>query len=293
MKVAGFTFIKNAVQFDYPVVESIRSVLPLCDEMIVAVGDSTDSTRDLITGIGSDKIRIIDTIWNDALKEGGAVLADETNKAFHAINSDPDWCLYIQGDEVLHEQYHDNVRKAMQQWKDDPQVDGLLFKYRHFYGSFDYVANSSKWYRNEIRIVRHNPSIYSYRDAQGFRKGNDEKLRVKTTDAYMYHYGWVRPPQTMLDKVKNFENYWGEDPGLIERVAVQHSNNFDYSRIDSLEKFTGTHPKVMQERIDKMNWKFDYDLSYNKTTFKESFKQLVEKITGRRPFDYNNYIKLP
>ncbi len=291
MRVCGFTFIKNAVKFEYPVVESIQSILPLVDEMIVAVGDSSDGTRELIASIPSDKIRIIDTVWDNGLKEGGAVLADETNKAFTAITGNPDWCLYIQGDEVLHEQYHETVRKNMEQWKDNPGVDGLLFKYKHFYGSFDYVASSSKWYRNEIRIIRHNPNIYSYRDAQGFRKNDDEKLRVKGMDAYIYHYGWVRPPQSMMNKVKNFENYWGEDPD-INRFAVQHSDEFDYSRIDSLERFTGTHPQVMEQRIQRMNWKFDYDLSYNKTTLKEGFKKLVEKITGKRPFDYNNFIKL-
>lgn len=291
MKVSGFTFIKNAVQFDYPVTEAIRSILPLCDEMIVAAGDSTDDTRDLISGIGSEKIRIIDTVWDPALREGGAVLADETNKAFRAITGNPDWCLYIQGDEVVHEKYHDTIRKGMRQWKDNPEVDGLLFKYKHFYGSFDYVASSSKWYRNEIRIIRNNSSIYSYRDAQGFRKENDKKLRVKALDAYIYHYGWVRPPQIMMDKTRNFGNYWGGDR-VTEAFTRLNSGDFDYSQIDALEKFTDTHPLVMQERIQRMNWAFDYDLSYNKLTVKDRFKNIMEKWTGIRPFDYKNYILL-
>lgn len=292
MKVSGFTFIKNAIQFDYPVVEAICSILPVCDEVIVAVGDSEDDTRNLIAGIDPSRIRIIDTIWDPALRAGGEVLAAETNKALRAIDGHPDWCFYIQGDEILHEQYIDTVRNSMLKWKDDPKVDGLLFKYRHFYGSFDYVASSSKWYKREIRVVRHDPSIYSYRDAQGFRKGNDEKLRVKELDAYIYHYGWVRPPSTMMDKERNFGNYWGADLSNPE-VAKIYDGDFDYSRIDMLEKFTGTHPEVIQDRIDRMNWKFEYDLSYNKVTLKERFKNLVEKITGKRPFDYNNYIKLP
>jgi hypothetical protein len=291
MKVSGFTFIKNAIQFDYPVTEAIQSILPLCDEVIVAVGDSSDDTRVLISRIAPDKIRIIDTVWDPHLREGGAVLADETNKALHAISGNPDWCFYIQGDEVLHEQYIDTVRQAMLQWKDHPEVDGLLFKYKHFYGSFDYTASSSRWYRNEIRIVRHNPSIYSYRDAQGFRKGQDEKLRVKAMDAYIYHYGWVRPPRTMMDKTRNFGNYWGGDR-VDQDFLIAHSGDFDYSQVDALEKFTGTHPHVMQERINRMNWKFDYDLSYNKLTIKDHFKNLMEKWTGVRPFDYKNYILL-
>ena len=289
MKVSGFTFIKNAVQFDYPVVESIRSILPLCDEMIVAIGDSVDNTRELISSIDSDKIRIIDTIWNATLREGGAVLADETNKALRAITGNPDWCFYIQGDEVLHEKYHDAVKKGMLQWKDDLNIDGLLFKYKHFYGSFDYVATSSRWYRNEIRIVRHNKNIYSYRDAQGFRKEDDQKLKVKALDAYMYHYGWVRPPKTMMDKRRNFGNYWGGGQ-VTEEFIKENSGDFDYSEIDALEKFNGTHPQVMQQRIAGMNWQFDYDLSYNNLTVKDHFKNIMERWTGIRPFDYKNYI---
>jgi hypothetical protein len=292
MKVSGFTFIKNAIRFDYPVVEAIRSVLPLCDEMIVAVGDSEDETRNLIAGIDPEKIRIIDTVWDPALREGGAVLADETNKAFRAISGNPDWCFYIQGDEVLPEQYLETVRKSMLQWKDHPEVDGLLFKYKHFYGSFDYIASSSRWYRKEVRIVRHNPAIYSYRDAQGFRKNDNQKLDVKAIDAWIYHYGWVRPPKVMTDKTRNFGNYWHGD-SYSESAGKIFAGDFDYSRIDMLEKFTDAHPAVMQERITRMNWSFDYDLSYNRTTLKEWFKGMLEKLTGKRPFDYKNYHLLP
>ncbi|MBV9986357.1 MAG: glycosyltransferase family 2 protein [Chitinophagaceae bacterium] len=291
MKVTGFSFIKNAVKFDYPVAEAIRSILPLCDEVVVAVGDSEDETRELIAAIDPAKIRIIDTVWDPSLREGGAVLANETNKALRAIGNESDWCFYIQGDEVLHEQYLEPVRKAMLQWKDHPEVDGLLFRYKHFYGSFDYTASSSEWYRNEVRVVRADPGIYSYRDAQGFRKDNDQKLRVKDSHATIYHYGWVRPPKIMMDKKRNFGNYWGGDR-VDEQFLKTYSGDFDYSQVDALEKFTGSHPAVMKERIARMNWQFDYDLSYNNLSLKDHFKNFMEKWTGIRPFDYKNYILL-
>ena len=85
MKVSGFTFVRNAIKYDYPVVEAIRSLLPICDEFIVAVGNSEDDTRNLVLSIGDPKIRIVDTIWDDSMREGGKVLAIETNKAFDAI----------------------------------------------------------------------------------------------------------------------------------------------------------------------------------------------------------------
>ena len=113
MKVSGFSFIKNAVKFGYPVTESIQSVLPLCDEFVIAVGDCNDGTRELIQSINDTRIKIIDTVWNENLRTGGAVLADETNKAFQAIAPDSDWAFYIQGDEVLHEQDYDPLRRNL------------------------------------------------------------------------------------------------------------------------------------------------------------------------------------
>src|SRR5688572_24256141 len=98
MKVCGFTFIRNAVKYDYPVVEAIMSVLPLCDKFIVVVGNSDDNTRNLIERIGQDKIKIIDSTWDETLREGGRVLAEETNKAIDALPDNYDWGFYIQAD---------------------------------------------------------------------------------------------------------------------------------------------------------------------------------------------------
>lgn len=287
MKVTGFTFIRNAIKYDYPVVEAITSILPLCDDFVVAVGNSEDGTLDMIRNIAPGKIKIIETVWDDSLRTGGKVLADETDKAFRAIGADTDWGFYIQGDEVVHEKYHSAIKEGMLRWKDDKKVDGLLFKYLHFYGSYDYVGTSSNWYPNEIRIVRNNKSFYSYRDAQGFRKGNDEKLRVKPLDAYVYHYGWVKEPAAMQRKQQVFHKLWHDDEWLEKNVAK--TAEFDYaSHIDALELFRGTHPKVMQKRIADKNWKFDYDISFNRLSMKERLKKFAENKLGMK-LSYRNY----
>jgi len=287
MKVTGFSFIKNAIKYQYPIAEALQSILPLCDEVVVAVGNSEDDTRELVASIHPQKIKIIDTVWDESLKEGGKVLAEETNKAFRAIGNDSDWCFYIQGDEVVHEDGYEEIQRAMHQWKDHKEVDGILFKYRHFYGSFDYVGVASRWYKNEIRIIKNDKSIYSYKDAQGFRKGNNQKLNVKPLNAYVHHYGWVREPNVMFSKQYNFGRFY-EGAARDNSVKV-YAGEFDYSAIDALKEFTGTHPAVMQSRIEKMNWKFEHDLSYNKLKPKDQFKNFIEKLTGKRPFDHNNY----
>lgn len=287
MKVTGFTFIRNAIKYDYPIVEAIRSILPVCDDFVIAVGKSEDGTLEMIQSIDPAKIRIIETEWDDSLRTGGRVLAEETNKAFRAIGDDADWCFYIQGDEIVHEQYLDTIREGMLRWKDDKRVDGLLFKYLHFYGSYDYVGTSSRWYPHEIRVVRNDKRIYSYRDAQGFRKGDDEKLNVKLLDAYVYHYGWVKDPRAMQRKQEIFHKLWHDDAWVEKNVAK--SEAFDYAaHIDAVQKFTGTHPAVMQERIRNSNWKFDYDISFNRTSVKERFKAFAEKKLGIK-MSYRNY----
>jgi hypothetical protein len=289
VKVTGFTFIRNAIKYDYPVVEAIKSVLPLCDNFVVAVGKSEDSTLDLINSIDPAKIEIVETVWDDSLREGGVVLAKETDKAFQAIAEDSDWAIYIQGDEVIHEKYHAEIKRAMEKWVNEDKVDGLLFNYLHFYGSYDYIGKSPKWYANEIRVVKNNKKIYSYRDAQGFRKNDNEKLNVKAIDAYVYHYGWVKEPEAMQRKQEDFNKLW-HDEAWIEKNVIK-ADAFDYSNIDALEKFKDTHPEVMKNRIESTNWQFEYDMSFNSLSFKNRTKIFLKKHLGIN-LGYKNYKRI-
>ncbi len=285
MKVSGFTFIRNAIIYDYPIVEAIRSIMPICDEVVVAVGKSEDKTRELIADI-DPKVRIIDTTWDDRLREGGRVLAVETDKAFQAVDKESDWAFYIQGDEVLHEKYLDEVYTAMTRYKDQKKVEGLLFKYLHFYGSYHYVGSSLKWYSHEVRVVRNDKRIYSFRDAQGFKIGNNRRLRVKPLDAYMYHYGWVKDPRAMQKKQENFHKHWHDDDWIEQNVVK--ATEYDYSNIDALEPFEGTHPSVMRDRLKRMNWRFEYDMANNRSTSKEKLKLFLKNKMGIDT-GYKNY----
>jgi hypothetical protein len=289
IKVAGFSFIRNAIKYDYPIVEAIESILPICEVVYIAVGNSDDDTRRLVNGI-SPKVVIIDTIWDDTLREGGRVLAQETNKVFQSIPKDYDWCVYIQGDEVLHEQGHNEIRKAMKEHLNHSKVEGLLLKYRHFYGSYDYVAASTQWYRKEVRVIRNDKNIFSYKDAQGFRIQPNRKLRVKAVNAYMHHYGWVKKPELMQTKVRNFHKLWHDDEWIDKHVAA--SSDFDYGEVDLLERYEGTHPKAIQKRIAEQNWTFERDMSMNRLSLKDKIKLGIEKYTGWLPGEYKNYVEV-
>lgn len=286
MKVSGFSFIRNAIKFDYPILESIKSVIPLCDEFIIAVGQSDDNTLEQIQKINNPKIKIIKSVWDDSLRQGGKTLALETNKALKGVSKDSDWAFYIQGDEVIHEKYLENINKSMIRWKDDPKVEGLLFNYLHFFGSYDFVGDSRRWYRREIRIIKNNLGIESYRDAQGFRL-NNKKLKVKHIDAWVYHYGWVKQPEIQKNRLLSFQKFWHGDQKI--KSLLPKINNFNYSKIDSLRKFDGTHPEVIKNRIKQMNWHFDFDPTIKNTNIRTYILDFIEKYTGWRIGEYKNY----
>lgn len=287
MKVVGFTIIRNAIRFDYPIREAILSILPLCDEMVVAVGNSDDQTLELIRQIPSGKLRILETRWDDSLREGGRVLAVETDKALAAAAPDADWLFYIQADECVHEADWPVIRREMEATLEDPAIEGLLFRYRHFYGSYDYLGASRRWYRREIRLVKNLPGLHSYKDAQGFRI-QGRKLRVKLIDAWIHHYGWVRPPQTMQAKIQNFNRMYFDDARIAAQGPVAAS--FDYSQVEAVERFEGTHPAVFQPRVAAINWHFEKDPSERRLSFTHRLLDAIERLTGRRLFEYRNYI---
>lgn len=284
MYVSGFTFVRNAILYDYPVVESIRSLLPLCNEVVVAVGNSEDDTLKLVQRIADPKLVIIETQWDAQLERGGRVLAVETEKALAAVNPKADWCFYLQADEVLHEDDYDLIRQTMFNALNRKEIAGLLFDYHHFYGSFDYVGTARHWYRREVRIIRNGQGIKSWRDAQGFRTHDNQKLRVAHTGARVYHYGWVRQPDAQQRKQNSFNQ-------LYHGAACQPNQGavYEYEGKEPIRAFVGRHPKVMLTRIAARTWKFSPESVAVKIGLKERLSRWVEQLTGWRPGEYRNY----
>jgi hypothetical protein len=287
MKVSGFTFVKDAVKFDFPVVESLRSMLPLCDELIVNVGVSEDNTLELVKSIGDDKIQIIETKWDEQFRARSRILAQQTNIPLYKCTGD--WCLYLQADEVLHEEDYDRILGAMKDNLDDDRVEGLLFDWRHFFGSYKTYVDSYHWYRREIRIVRNHLGITSWRDAQGFRV-DGKKLNVKETGAHIYHYGWVRDPYKMGNKKKYHDAIHHGD----KKIDFKEDRFYYEEHIDPylVSEFQDTHPLIMKDRID--NWKFEFepDKFNYKTSSKDIRKRMtdkIDKITSWKIGEYKNY----
>lgn len=267
MKISGFTMGKNAYKLYYPMRQSVESILPIVDEFVVVLGDSDedDLTRSEIEAIGDEKIRIVDTVWDIEKYPRGMEHAHQTDLAMEYCTGD--WLFYLQSDEVVHEKDLDNIRQRCRDLVYDKDVEGLLFRYRHFWGDYQHVQDSHCWYDNEIRIVKNIPGMHSWESAQSFRKIPDFdgfnyrqqegtfKLKVARVDAEIFHYGWVRPPAVMQSKIKAFSiNHRGKEKVAEQVAARKFDSVFDYGNLSKLTTFTGTHPDVMKEWIGRFDW---------------------------------------
>ncbi|MBB5620247.1 glycosyltransferase involved in cell wall biosynthesis [Pedobacter cryoconitis] len=297
MKVSGFTYMRNSFKYGYPVIESIKSILPLCDEFIAVVGKSEDGTREAIEAIGSDKIRIIDTVWDDDLIKGGKVFAQQSNIGLKAVTGD--WAFHIQSDEVFHEDDLAEIKKAMEDNLHDKKVEGFLFNFLHFIGDYKHRGTTRKWHRREIRIIRNDPSYYSYKDSQGFRSypsladyeknTNSRKLKVKLLNARIFHYSYCRNPDLLLGKVKSFGSYYAPKEHVLEHY--KKFKTFDFGTVaDILAPFEEPHPATMKDTIAAQDWTFKHNPNKIDLSPRRMFLHRIEMLTGWRIGEYKNYI---
>lgn len=302
VSISGFSMCRNADSLYYPVKESIESILPIVDEFVIALGESSeiDQTKKLIQSIGSPKIKIIDTVWDTEKFKFGSVHAQQTDIAMKACSGD--WLFYLQADEVVHENDFKEILTACDKYFEDERVEGFVFNYLHFWGDFNHVHDSHVWYDREVRIVRNKANIHSWKSAQSFRKyanfnesmylekKGTEKLRVKCLDAKVYHYGWVRPPMLMTKKINALDKIHSHK---IERQLKP----FSYGDLSAIPVFTESHPKVMEAWIKRTNWENDGSpspsyLRHNK--LKARVMTWIEKslFGGKRFFSNHNFRKI-
>ena len=274
MKVSAFTFIKNGQMLGYPFIQSIKSILSIVDEFVINVGDSEDNTLELIESLNNPKIRIICSTWNDQMRDRGYVYGQQ--KMIAQFNCTGDWAFYIEGDEVYHEDDLKKITKSMSKYLNEPNVEALVFDFKHFYGNANSTLNSPGWYRSEARIIKN--SIRSYAPDGLFwliladnKKGRYPK--AKKIDVVCYHYGWVRSEKEMNLKSSKVQKYWNGEP-----IGI------DYSQIDQkiIEEFIGSHPKIIEEWLTKDSGVYLADPNYKLTHKQKKHRIMIrlEKLLG-------------
>ena len=274
MKVSAFTFIKNGEILGYPFIQSIKSILPIVDEFVINVGSGEDNTLEVIQAINDPKIRIIQSCWNDNMKNRGYVYGQQ--KMVAQFNCTGDWAFYIEGDEIYHENDLDRIYMSMKENLDNSEVEALIFDFYHFYGNANSYLDSPGWYRSEARIIKNSLRTYAPDGLFWLVLDNNKTgryPRAKHTGAKCYHYGWVRSEAQMNLKSKKVQKYWGGE-----------ANKIDYSKMDQsiIKEFKGSHPKIIQDWIPKETGVFVADQDYKLSLKQKKHKIMIifEKLFG-------------
>lgn len=290
MKISGFTLVRKGVKFDYPFLESLQSLLPLVDELVINVGVSDDETlfriQEFARTAPQGKVVWFESNWpldDPEKKKGGLILSEQTNLALDRCTGD--WCIYLQADEVLHEADHARTLEALRE-ANAAGLDAVVFEYLHFYGSFDVVQLTRSAYRREVRAIRRASGARSIGDAQSFRGPDGKKLRALLGKGVrVFHYGWVRTPEAMREKTVFMDQlYHSEGAGT--------GDNYRYKKFWGLYRYTESHPAVMRDRISQKGWHWDLEKSpfeWNLSDSKKIALDFFERVTGIRLFEYRSY----
>lgn len=295
-KISGFSLVRNGVKFDYPFLESLRSILPLVDELILNVGVGEDETltvaQEFQKNEGAGKVKVFESVWplNDPeKKKSGLILSEQTNLALDRCTYD--WCFYIQADEVIHEDDSTLIKNAVAE-ATRIGAEAVVFHYQHFYGSFNVIQETRSAYRREMRIIRKSSGARSVGDAQSFRKPDGSKLTALLSKARIFHYGWVRTPDAMKEKTMFMDQlYHGENKP--NSTQPHTGTNFRYKRFWGLREYTGAHPRVMEKRIREKGWNWDLKNSpfvFTAGDLKKVALDCFERVTGVRLFEFKNYV---
>jgi glycosyltransferase involved in cell wall biosynthesis len=260
MRVSAFTFVRNAERLDYPVVESIRSALPMVDEFVVNVGQSDDGTRTLISSIGDAKIRILDSVWNPNVRDGGYILSQQTNIAL--FNCTGDWAIYLQSDEAIREQDHARLRELMAAYRNDDRVEGMALRRLSFFGDYATVVDVHPFRLDlAVRVVKPHKFVLSRGDAAGFTvhpkyKERGRRIRVVDSGLDVLHYMDVRTPAAAAEFHTEKRKFWAGGEGL-PALAPDPAHYYRSFPRRFLARYVGAHPQSFAARIRDHG--FDYD----------------------------------
>ena len=153
--LSGYSTTYNCVDQNYPFVESITSLLDVCDEVVVVDGGSTDGTWDVLTAMSEENSKLkIKQIERDWCHPRHSVF-DGMQKAAARDLCTGDFCWQQDVDEVIHQNDYQKIRNLLT--STPKSVNLICLPVTEFWGSKGKIRidiNPWKW-----RLSRNHPEI--------------------------------------------------------------------------------------------------------------------------------------
>ncbi len=200
-KLAGVQFVRNGIEQDYCFVESIQSMLSVCDFVYVVDAGSTDGTIEALEDLNDPSLTLITTDaeeWN--LHEGPTKLSVFVNIAMdYAERRGMDYLMYVQSDEVIHQDGFANIRAAVERG-----AEGYVFnRYNLFKDPLHMLNVPQEKKPCSTEVIRLFKSKYrAYSDGE---HANVPTVEVfKSLDSIeLFHMGFVRHKVKHLAKIRH------------------------------------------------------------------------------------------
>ncbi len=250
-----YYFVHNIEQYDYPLIESIKSIDPIAREIVVCECESTDSTEKILTNLKTeigDKLKIVYHRWVKDFRELSAI----GNYASTFLTTK--WQWHFQADEVLHENQYDKVKLVLNDLELNPIKQALTVNYNHFLGN--YTTCFKFCYQEILRIRKKGSNWQLSGDACHLDYGDPNT--VYRTDITVYHYGKVHNGKIGWKKEWDFQQLFkteGFPDPKMQQMKEKFGEEFcDYIYLFQQDikdgktwHFEGTHPEVMYNRIKR------------------------------------------
>lgn len=238
MKISGVMPLRNAVKLGYPFELAIRSLRPLCDEVVVLVDPtSEDDTLARVRALTPDVI--VESAW-DTENHAGHVNCEitiQTRKAIAATTGD--WIFSLQADEMLHESEIDQIRWEIEE-ADRHGITGIEFLRIYFYRTLTQVrVDWSIWMVRLFMQDRWKPDVDG---AMRFDPCAANERRMPSA-AKIYHYSRVGDPHLIAERVRNLDRFFHAP----ETVQSGDLPTYDFSTLRRLDTYVIDAPTEIAE----------------------------------------------
>ncbi len=245
MTLHGLICVRDGIEQDYCFVEAIKSLLPVCDRVVVCDGESTDGTQQFLRSWMKLEPKLVLCVYPWPNPVGNIEFwTDWLNYARQHCAAKR--ILQLDADEILDESAYPAIRGYNNQFFRQPFT--LCFDRLNFYKDTRHLIPPGVCLSH--RVYRYGPqNVWLPSDGPDPRGAEWVGMGVQT-GLQIFHYGYLRKPEAFFKKSRNLhkfffgtydsrlaevENEGREWMGKIQRVEWR----------DELIPYDGPHPKLM------------------------------------------------
>lgn len=256
MTLGGNICIRNGFELDYCWREAIQSLLPVCDEVVVCDGGSTDGTREHIVEWAErePKIKLVDYPWPNP-KGDIKFWTDWLNFAREHIKCD--FQIQLDADEVLSENSYDWI-KSYKHCTEAGKHESLWCKRWNFWRDAQSLIPYGHCLSN--RVCRIAPQGVWLPSDGADERGWRATALAQDSGIEIFHYGFIRKRESFFKKARALQEMFfnSYDPRLEEVEKVDGNWMVNISEVEwttQLVPFEGKHPMIMEKWLTERGCK--------------------------------------